>query len=128
MGGAEMEEAIGNGRGSNCADSHQSANPKDAISTADGILPIWVLTSRQILPEPLRFSRVLALRARGLRAREARGEGAYDLPLKHSVISIVQAAKEWQRWLRLPTTLSLSGDTCMTACMLHKSEAQICHL
>ena len=58
------------------AHSHQSANPKDAISTADGILPFWVLTSRQILPEPLRFSRVLALRARGLRARQARGEGA----------------------------------------------------
>jgi hypothetical protein len=32
----------------------------------------------------------------------------------------MQAAKEWQRQLRLPTTPS--GGTYMTACMLHKSQ------
>ena len=40
--------------------------------------------------------------------------------LKHTVISTEQAAKEWQRQLRLPTTSS--GGTCMTACTLHKSQ------
>jgi len=39
--------------------------------------------------------------------------------LKHTVTSTVQAAKGWQRQLRLPTTPS--GCTCMTACTLHKS-------
>ena len=38
--------------------------------------------------------------------------------MKHTVTSTVQAAKEWQQQLRLPTTPSAS--TCMTACMLHK--------
>jgi len=40
--------------------------------------------------------------------------------LKHTVTSKVQAAKEWQRRLRLPTTPS--PGTCMTACTLHKSQ------
>jgi len=40
--------------------------------------------------------------------------------LKHTVTSNVQAAKGWQRQLRLPTTPS--RGTCMTACMLHKSQ------
>ena len=40
--------------------------------------------------------------------------------LKHTVTSTVQAAKGRQRQLRLPTTPS--GGTCMTACMLHKSQ------
>ena len=42
--------------------------------------------------------------------------------LKHTVRSTVQAAKEWQRQLRLPTTPS--GGTCMTACTLHKSQKE----
>jgi len=40
--------------------------------------------------------------------------------LQHTVTSTVQAAKGWQRQLRLPTTPS--GGTCMIACMLHKSQ------
>jgi len=39
--------------------------------------------------------------------------------MKHTVASTVQAAKGWQRHLRLPTTPS--GGTCMTACILYKS-------
>jgi len=40
--------------------------------------------------------------------------------MKHTVTSTVQAAKEWQQQLRLPTTPS--GGTCMTACTLYKSQ------
>ena len=40
--------------------------------------------------------------------------------MKHAVTSTVQAAKEWQQKLRLPTTPS--GGTCMTACTLQKSQ------
>jgi len=40
--------------------------------------------------------------------------------MKHTVTSTVQAAKEWQQQLRLPTTPS--GGSCMTACTLHKSQ------
>jgi len=55
-------------------------------------------------------------------AREARGEsteGLADETHDHGT-STVQAAKEWQRQLRLPTTPS--GGTYMIACMLHKSQ------
>ena len=40
--------------------------------------------------------------------------------LQHTVTSTVQAANGWQHWLWLPTTPY--GGTCMTACMLHKSQ------
>jgi len=40
--------------------------------------------------------------------------------LKYTVTSTVQAGKEWQQQLRLPTTPS--GGICMTACTLHKSQ------
>jgi len=40
--------------------------------------------------------------------------------MKQTVTSTVQAAKEWQQKLQLPTTPS--GGTCMTACTLHKSQ------
>jgi len=54
-------------------------------------------------------------------AREARGESTDGLVDEtHTVTSTVQAAKEWQQQLRLPTTPS--GGTCMTACTLHKSQ------
>jgi len=53
-------------------------------------------------------------------AQEARGESTACLAADHTVTSTVQAAKGCQRQLRLPTTPS--RGTCMTACMLHKSQ------
>jgi len=70
-------------------------------------------------------------------AQEARGEstdGLADETPGHinstgceGMATTVQAAKEWQQQLRLPTTPS--GGTCMTACTLHKSQkqTQVCH-
>jgi len=43
--------------------------------------------------------------------------------MKHTVTSTVQAAKEWRQQSRLTTTPS--GGTCMTACMLHKSQNKL---
>jgi len=52
--------------------------------------------------------------------RSTWNSGVRKLNLKHTVTSTVQASKEWQQQLRLPTTPS--GGTCMTACTLHKSQ------
>jgi len=66
----------------------------------------------------------MQLAAEGVgRAEYCEGPGLRALTvwwLKHTVTITVQAAKGWQHELRLPT--NLSKGTCMTACMLHKSQ------
>jgi len=88
-----VKETIGDGSGRQYANSQFSDQDRqDAISRGSAVSP-----------------------------REARGKSTDGLAdVKHTVTSTVQVAQEWQQQLRLPTTPS--GDTCMTACALHKSQ------